>query len=134
MRNADHDQLSFLESEEPETGATTETPFFFGAKFYPHCPGVKSMDDTTAKAALDIEGRATTLRNKVMAILSHHPLTADECAEKMGESILSIRPRLSELRLVGKIVATGERRKNASGKSAIVWQVTIQGDGQERRP
>jgi len=41
----------------------------------------------------------------------------------MGKSNLSIRPRITELVLQGRIFDTGERRRNASGKSAIVWRV-----------
>lgn len=48
-------------------------------------------------------------------------LTADECAEGLSESILSVRPRLSELRRAGILIDSGLRRKNFSGKSATVW-------------
>lgn len=47
-------------------------------------------------------------------------LTADEIAEISGESVLSIRPRVSELKSIGVVADTGTRRKNASGRSATV--------------
>mgnify|MGYP000322982922 CR=1 FL=1 len=47
-------------------------------------------------------------------------LTADECAAVLGESVLSIRPRFSELLGAGLIRETGQRRRNASGKMADV--------------
>lgn len=49
--------------------------------------------------------------------------TADEIAEIVGETVLAIRPRLSELKKLGKIEPTGERGKNASGQSAHRWRV-----------
>ena len=40
----------------------------------------------------------------------------------LGESVLAIRPRFSELRALGQITDTGARRINDSGRSAIVWR------------
>ncbi|MCH8882314.1 MAG: alpha-hydroxy-acid oxidizing protein [SAR324 cluster bacterium] len=37
---------------------------------------------------------------------------------------LAIRPRISELSRLGKITDTGRRRRNTSGKSAIVWKAS----------
>jgi hypothetical protein len=50
--------------------------------------------------------------------------TADECAGYLGETILSIRPRFSELRAFGLIEDTGDRRLNDSGRRATVWRAT----------
>ena len=89
---------------------------------YPHHPGWKKR--TTSEDAADaIAPKAPTLRDKVYQLLKAKPMTADECAEWLGEPILSIRPRLSELARMNKIVDTGERRKNDSGKNAIVWKI-----------
>lgn len=87
---------------------------------YHAIPGHKAPG-TSADAALSIAGRAETLRNRVLAVLMIRSMTADEVAEYLGESILSIRPRLSELRAMRLTVDTGERRPNASGHRAIVW-------------
>jgi predicted HTH transcriptional regulator len=51
------------------------------------------------------------------------PMTADQCANLLRIDKLSIRPRFSELAAQGKIIDTGERRPNQSGKRAIVWAV-----------
>jgi len=48
-------------------------------------------------------------------------LTADEVAGRLGLSILSIRPRITELARLGKVRDSGERRRNGSGRKAIVW-------------
>jgi len=39
----------------------------------------------------------------------------------MGKSVLSIRPRISELAAASLIYDTGRRGKNNSGHSAIIW-------------
>lgn len=89
---------------------------------YPEVPGARATD-TSRKAAVEIEADAATLRNQVYALLLvAGPHTADEVAELIGESVLAIRPRMSELRAFGKVSDTGHRRPNQSGKSAIVWK------------
>lgn len=90
------------------------------AETYPASPGFKRTD-TSRQAAEDMKPNAATLRAKVLRVLALGPRTADECAADLRHPILSIRPRLSELRELGKVVDTGERRRNASGKNAIVW-------------
>jgi hypothetical protein len=88
---------------------------------YPDVPGAYPVD-TAIEAAEHIEGRAHTLRGLCLDVLRRHPegLTADEVAHEMGESVLSIRPRLSELKLTGKIADSGTRRLNRSGRRAAV--------------
>jgi hypothetical protein len=88
---------------------------------YPHAPGYK-VSGTSRDAAVAVIDRACTLRERVYDVLVYSPSTADECAAMLGESVLSIRPRLSELLRMGKIENTGLRRKNASGHSASVWR------------
>ena len=78
--------------------------------------------DTSRAAASRIEPKAFDLRRGVLTALSRFgPSTADEVADYMGESILSIRPRFSELRKRGQIQDTTKRRENKSGRRAIVW-------------
>lgn len=87
---------------------------------YPSRPGFKDRD-TAREAAQKIATKAETLRESVYNTLRKQNLTADEVAGRLGESVLSIRPRLSELVASGLIEWTGERRKNNSGMSAKVW-------------
>lgn len=47
-------------------------------------------------------------------------MTADQCAEMLGRSILYVRPRISELRKRGLLHATGQKRANASGLPAEI--------------
>lgn len=88
---------------------------------YPNTPGTKRTG-TSKLAADSMRARAPTLRDRVLQNLQFLPMTADQVAMALGQSILSIRPRLSELVAQGKIVETSERRRNQSGKLATVWR------------
>ena len=46
---------------------------------------------------------------------------ADEAAAVTGESVLSIRPRVTELVKKDLVFDSGQRRPNVSGRKAIVW-------------
>lgn len=90
---------------------------------YPYSPGHK-VNGTSQEAARRVAPVAGTLRDKVLLALKlYGPLTPDETAEKLGMSILSIRPRFSELHRLGLIEQTSERRTNDSGHRAEVWRV-----------
>lgn len=89
---------------------------------YPVAPGAKE-DTTSLEAALTASKRVLTLRKRVLDAIAALPGTADEIAERLGETVLAIRPRFSELRKMDRIEPTGQRRKNDSGSSAHVWRV-----------
>ena len=92
---------------------------------YPNSCGFKERGGTSEQAANAMQGSARILRDRVFAALAREAMTADECAAKLKESILSIRPRFSELAKDNMILRTGERRKNASGMQAAVWTINI---------
>jgi hypothetical protein len=105
--------------------SSDQPTLFDAAARYPRRAGYKEA--TTSKDAADrIErpGRAASLR---AAVLGAFELgwtgTADELAHRLGESVLSIRPRVTELHRQGLLSPTTERRKNASGASAHVWKL-----------
>jgi DNA-binding transcriptional ArsR family regulator len=79
---------------------------------------------TQSPAAARRSVRIERLRALVLEVLAAVPsgLTADEIAAKLGESVLAVRPRVSELFHAGLIEKTGERRPNASGLNAYVWK------------
>jgi len=62
------------------------------------------------------------MREKVEAAYYVLPAgaTADEIAAEMGLDVLSVRPRVSELKRMGALWPTGERRRNANGNSCAV--------------
>jgi len=71
-------------------------------------------------------GRGERLRALALQALAAAPcgLTADEIAARLNESVLAVRPRVSELFHARLIEKTGERRPNASGLNAHVWKKT----------
>jgi predicted ArsR family transcriptional regulator len=90
---------------------------------YPIEPGYKARS-TSLSAARSLNDKAPRLRQLcVDQLLLYGPLTADECASNLGIDKLSIRPRFSELAASGKILDSGDRRANGSGKRAIVWRL-----------
>jgi predicted ArsR family transcriptional regulator len=91
---------------------------------YPDSPGFKSRG-TSSIAARRIAPHAVALRDRVCAFLNeNYPavFTADEVADRLGVSILSVRPRVSELHRSDLIEPTAERRKNKSGMLARCWR------------
>jgi len=89
---------------------------------YGDLPGHRGVS-TSIAAAESMKPRAAILRDKCMAALeAQGPMTADECARFLGESVLSIRPRFTEMNIIWVIEDTGTRRKNDSGRNAIVWR------------
>ena len=94
---------------------------------YPYSPGFKTRSpETSVQAAQSFQEDSRTLRKLVFETLKLFPMTADECARKIGKTVLSIRHRLSELSQMELIEDTGERRFNTSGKKAAVWRVRNQ--------
>ena len=95
---------------------------------YPASPGYK--EPTTSRAAARAaSSRSDEVRERVYAaILAAGPdgLTADEAAARIGESILSVRPRMTELGPLHarRVEKTGARRRNESGCSASVWRAS----------
>lgn len=101
----------------------TATPLLDWTPRYPDVPGAK-VPGPSQEAAEKVSKRVAYLQSKCLeALRTHGPLTADEIAEKVGETILSIRPRCSELKRNGKIQKTDARRLNISGCSATVWRI-----------
>ncbi|WP_454628449.1 hypothetical protein [Bradyrhizobium cenepequi] len=91
---------------------------------YPRDPGWK-VSGTAQDAAEAISNHAETVRGRVLAFLTErHPasFTADEVADRLGVSILSTRPRITELLRGNLIEPTEERCKNRSGMLAKCWR------------
>jgi predicted ArsR family transcriptional regulator len=98
----------------------------FAHAAYPGAPGFKARA-TARQAAEAMQPRAPRLRQLCLDQLQlYGPMTADECAANLRIDKLSIRPRFSELSTMGKIEDTGQRRKNRSGKNAVVWGLKVE--------
>lgn len=78
--------------------------------------------DTSREAAERIDVK-TRLR-QVLAVICQRPSTADEIADALGVTVLTTRPRTTNLKALGLIYDTGERRKNATGRNCIVYAAT----------
>ena len=95
------------------------------ADAYPKRAGFK--EGTTSREAanaVEATGRAARLRDDVLNYFkAGRQATADEVAEALSENVLSVRPRVAELKASGLIVETGARRKSSTGRSSHVWMV-----------
>jgi len=91
-------------------------------KAYPEGPGFARDSDTSYQAAEEVSESKEVIAYRCLASLeAHGPQTADEIAEHIGLDILSVRPRITELKACGAIKDAGERRRNKrSGKMASV--------------
>jgi hypothetical protein len=93
---------------------------------YPLAPGHKASA-TSKEAAQRIAVKAGTLRQAVLVEYQRaHPagLTADEAALRLEQSVLAIRPRVTELKAASLIERTPERRLNTSGMYAHIWRAS----------
>lgn len=90
--------------------------------WYPNNPGFKAQE-TSRQAAQDIKPKASILRQKVLELIrdSVFGISPDKAAAQLGESILSIRPRFSELKAKGLIVDSGRRDLTEFHKASIIW-------------
>ena len=99
---------------------------------YPNTPGSKGSAGTSREAADAIAPKLGRLQALVLGAIKstgNDGLTADETATRLGMQRWSCQPRTSELQARGLIVDSGKRRKNETGKNAIVWVVAErQGD------
>jgi predicted ArsR family transcriptional regulator len=91
---------------------------------YPDAPGFK-VSGPSEQAAGAMGSTANKMRAAVLAQFATYPggATADEVAKDLNLSVLSVRPRVSELKRTGEIRQTGGRRKNESGMTATVWRI-----------
>jgi len=90
---------------------------------YPHNPGHKTSG-TSERAAESVSGRSNALRLQCLDHLRKRGAlgsTADECATALNESVLSIRPRFSELVALKLIRETKLTSMNASGRQATIY-------------
>ena len=102
-------------------GSVKQLKLVFDACRYPREPGF-ALRQTSRRAALAVKGRKKETQTRIVALLRAKPMTADEIAEHLDESILYVRPRFAELSALGVLEDSNVRRFNKSGKSAIVWR------------
>lgn len=87
------------------------------------------LPDTSVAAIAAISGGLGKISAAVLsAIVGAGPagLTTNETATATRIDRGTVQPRTSELKLLGLIRDSGQRRSNANGKKAIVW-VAVEG-------
>lgn len=95
---------------------------------YPLVPGAKGTDGTSQDAASSVAPAAPSLRRQALLWLAKlMKATVLEVVCASGISREALQPRFSELRRMGLVEPTGERRRNPSGKSAAVLRLTQAG-------
>lgn len=87
-----------------------------------------------AEANSERMGRLQSLSYAAIYEAAHEGLTAHETSLAIGFDRTSILPRISELRRKGLVFASGKRRRNSSGKTAIVWVARIYADTLPQAP
>jgi len=90
---------------------------------YPDSPGHRGVETSVAaaEAVAPNLARLQQLALRAIEARGRFGLTTDELAETLGVNRYSIQPRTSELRRKRLIVDSGLRRRNGTGKTAIVW-------------
>ncbi|MDE2096837.1 MAG: hypothetical protein KGL39_06280 [Patescibacteria group bacterium] len=89
---------------------------------YPEFPGYQNQD-TSREAAAKIAPKAKTVRDKILAAIreaGEDGLTADQAGEKVGVDPFVSRPRCTELKAMGLIRRSlNKRRPSSNGSSSI---------------
>lgn len=103
-------------------GAQIDIEDLLDAANYPDAPGWKARE-TSRAAAEAIAPKAATIRERVYAALKVQPGTPEQIAKRIGETVMNVRPRCSQLSAAGLIEDSGTRGQAMGGRNAIVWQV-----------
>jgi hypothetical protein len=90
---------------------------------YPDAPGHRGVETSieAAEAVAPKCGRLQRLALKAITDRGAFGATTDELAELLQQDRGSIQPRTSELRRMGVIADSNQRRRNVTGIRAIVW-------------
>lgn len=88
---------------------------------YPDAPGAKARD-TSRMAAAGMAPRARSLRARVYDAIKEQPGTPEQIALRLGEPLMNVRPRCSELAAKGLIEDSVQRGTAMGGRKAIVWR------------
>ena len=90
---------------------------------YPETAGSYGLGGSD-EAAARITPTLAALQAKVAAVVEAagpHGATGDEIAASLGWDKYRVRPRTSELRKLGRILASQKRRPSETGVMSIVW-------------
>lgn len=99
---------------------------FAGLDAYPDAPGWKARD-TSRAAAAGVAEKAKSLRERVLDAVCARPGTPEQIAKRIGEPLMNVRPRLSELAAKGLVEDSGLRGPAVGGRQAIIWRKPLSG-------
>lgn len=86
---------------------------------YPVCPA-NGRTDTSREAAEQVDNK--TWMNRVLQAVRDKPSTMSEVAKLYGVTVLTTRPRSSQLLALGYIRDSNVRRRNENGRNEIVYE------------
>lgn len=96
---------------------------------YPHAAGHRDVE-TSIEAARSIDiatGHLQRIALQAIRAAGARGLTTHELADAARIHRDALQPRVSELRARGLVHDSGSRRRNATGKNAIVWVASATG-------
>ena len=120
-----HATQSFVKPSEFDVDLFGHKPNTIEAS-YPDAPGFK-VGGTSEEAAQRVTRLAGKLFKPILQefmAAGQRGLTADQAAQRIGVSVLSMRPRISELKHLGYLSYTGVRAENESGMTANILRAT----------
>jgi hypothetical protein len=91
---------------------------------YPVEPGFKGAPETGGQAARAYAPQVRGRRRQVLDALAQGPGTAEQIGERIGLHWYLVRPRLSELKVMGLTADSGARGTGALGGRVVVHRVT----------
>ena len=77
--------------------------------------------DTSHAAALTVQELREHHMTKIVNALTY-PMTAEQIADCIDLDYVAVNRRMREIEKSGLVVETTDRRKNRSGRYAIVWR------------
>jgi transcription initiation factor IIE alpha subunit len=90
---------------------------------YPHVAGHRGLGGSV-KAAELMTPELPHLQRSVLAVIEaagERGVTGDQIAKALGWDKYRVRPRTAELRKLGKIIDSRQRRPSDTGINSIVW-------------
>lgn len=91
---------------------------------YPHKAGYRK-DECSKEAARRIDGTLNERQELVYKALQTYPngATSEQIALFLHKPALSIKPRMTELLLMGKIRKSGRKSKTEMGGVCHIWEI-----------
>lgn len=84
--------------------------------------GARRTDPTTSRAAATSVKTKTLQKMILEALKEVGPMTTEELAAVLQETIVTVSPRMRPLVNLGLVKDSGQTRANNSGRNAIVWE------------